>query len=138
MDDLFANVFSELIDASEEQQALLDSLAPLMPDTAMALVDGEGAILATAPEGINDIPDQLLSRARRTAELVSARDDRGRWTYACYLEAPTVLVFRPADSQKISVPTPFLPRSAVIPCSSPCSAKRNRRLSWRKASCNGR
>ncbi|PLX47829.1 MAG: hybrid sensor histidine kinase/response regulator [Desulfobulbaceae bacterium] len=108
MDDLFANVFSELIDASEEQQALLDSLAPLMPDTAMALVDGEGAILATAPEGINDIPDQLLSRARRTAELVSARDDRGRWTYACYLEAPTVLVFRPADSQKDLCADPFL------------------------------
>ena len=107
MDDLFATVFSELIDVSEEQQALLDSLVSLMPDTAMALVDGEGAILATALGGINDIPAHLVSRACRTADLVSAQDDRGRWTYACCLDLPAVLVFRPADSQKDLCAEPF-------------------------------
>ncbi|MEN8256893.1 MAG: ATP-binding protein [Thermodesulfobacteriota bacterium] len=110
MDDLFENVFADLVDADEEGVALLREFTSVLPDTTFALVKEGGGVIGDMSDETNEVLGDLLKQALDKGGIVSVKTAKGQWVYAFCVDAPDVLVFTLATQSGNICADPVLSR----------------------------
>lgn len=94
-DPTFDNIFDDLVEGNERQQAFLRLLSELLPGGGFRLLLPDGSVLV-AGEELAIAPGRekkLLEHARKRADMAGEKDGKGGWEYALELTDPEGVLY---------------------------------------------
>lgn len=94
-DPTFDNIFDDLVEGHDRQQAFLRLLAELLPGSGFRMLLPDGALLLageTLPIAAGR-EKRLQERARKRDGIVAEKDGKGGWLHALELEDPEGVLF---------------------------------------------